>query len=79
LAGGVGGDCDLHGGDLRPLYYHPSLGAPQPTLPAVHTPTPAPPAPKPTPTPASKSTPTPKPKPRPTPTAEPATPTPGSN
>ena len=65
LAGGVGGDCDAHGGDLRPLYYHPSLAAPQPTIPTAPTPSPAPKA---TATPGSKPTATPTPKLRPTPT-----------
>lgn len=57
LGGGVGGDCDAHGGDLRPLYYHPALNAPLPTA----TPTPAPQI---TPTPTLKVTPTPTPKPK---------------
>ncbi|MBA2682808.1 MAG: hypothetical protein H0U76_30995 [Ktedonobacteraceae bacterium] len=73
LAGGVGGDCDEHGGDLRPLYYHPSLPAPQPTLPAAPQPTPAP---KPTVTPIVKPTITPGPRPKPTRTPVSATPTP---
>ena len=68
LAGGVGGDCDAHGGDLRPLYYHPTL-APQPTIVPTSVPTPTA-APKPTltPTPGPKPTATPKPRPTPTPT-----------
>ncbi len=73
LAGGVGGDCDAHGGDLRPLYYHPSLAAPQPTLPAPQTPAPAL---KPTATLALKPTITPVSKP--TPTTASATPAPKS-
>ena len=73
LAGGVAGDCDAHGGDLRPLYYHPSLAAPQPALPTAQPPTPAP---KPTLTPIAKPTLTPVSKSRPTPTTVPATPTP---
>ncbi len=69
LGGGVGGDCDGHSGDLRPLYYHPALIAPTPT------PTPAPAA---TPTPTVKTTPTPDPKATPTPKPKKpkATPTP---
>ncbi len=54
LGGGVSGDCDAHGGDLRPLYYHPALNAPL-------VPTVAPTAiPQTTPTAEAKATPTPK-------------------
>jgi len=59
LGGGVNGDCDAHGGDLRPLYYHPTLTTSQP----VPTPKTVPTAiPKTTPTAAPDATPTPKPK-----------------
>ena len=67
LAGGVGGDCDAHGGDLRPLYYHPSL-APAPAPPPAPAPTPIPAAPRPTATSAPKPTATAAPRPKLTPT-----------
>ncbi len=73
LAGGVGGDCDANGGDLRPLYYHPAL-APQPTSAPAPMPT-STPKPAATAAPKPTATTTPKPKTTPTPTIS-ATPTP---